>query len=129
MTDRITAVDWGNILRLLMLTMLSDGRIYEREADSFVDASVKLRGEVIVRGMQTRSMTMEWYIEHRRELIDMQSGETFESDLLNLIDSLEGVPDKKPLIRAMKNLSRPEFGRRDCMDSVIGKSRNRWALG
>ena len=69
-----------------MLTMLSDGRMYEREADSFVDATFDLRANMKVRGIQTRQMTMDWYIQHRKELIDIQTGATFESDLLELIE-------------------------------------------
>ena len=39
MVHSVTTVDWQNILKLLMLTMLSDGRVYEREVDIFVNAS------------------------------------------------------------------------------------------
>lgn len=126
MVDRVKTSDWDNILKLLMLTMLADGRVYEREVDSFVNASSGLRSEMNVTGMQTPRMSMEWYIEHRSELVDMQSGETFETDLLKLIDSLEIIPDKKALIKSMKNLARPELGRSGCTEGIIATSRQRW---
>ena len=118
--------EWDNILKLLVLTMLSDGRNYEREVDSFVNTLVGLRGDVRATGVQTPRMSMEWYIRHRSELIDMKSGETFEDDLLALIDSLDSIPDKKPLIRSMKNLARPELGRSSCKEGIIATSRQRW---
>lgn len=126
MDNIVQRTDWDNILKLLMLTMLSNGRVYEREVDTFVNASTGLRSQMQVMGMQTPHMCMKWYIEHRSELVDMQSGETFEDDLLALIDSLDTIPDKKPLIRAMKNLARPELGRRTSTEGIIAKSRERW---
>lgn len=122
----VKRTDWDNILKLLMLTMLSDGRVYEREVDTFVNASAGLRSQMHVSGMQTPHMCMKWYIQHRSELVDMQSGETFESDLLALIDSLDSIPDKKHLLRSMKNLARPELGRSGASEGIIAKSRERW---
>jgi len=63
MTHVVNATDWQNILKLLMLTMLSDGRSYEREADSFVNASLNLCSNMQVRGIHTRQMSMDWYIQ------------------------------------------------------------------
>jgi hypothetical protein len=71
MSDFVKAADWQNILKLLMLTLLSDGRYYERQADAFVVASVKLRSKMLVRGIQTPQMTMDWYIRNRQELVDV----------------------------------------------------------
>ena len=123
----VKAEDWDNILKLLMLTMLADGRMYEREVDTFVNTSMALRTQMRVSGMmQTRRMNMDWYIQHRKELNDMQTGETFEADLLNLIESLDTLPDKKPLLRSLKNLARPELGRNGCTEGIIAKSRERW---
>ena len=73
MVHSVTTVDWQNILKLLMLTMLSDGRVYEREADTFVNASLNLRANMVVSCIQTRQMTMAWYIRHRKELVDIQT--------------------------------------------------------
>ena len=127
MSETVKPADWQNILKLIMLTILSDGRAFEREADSFVDASVDLRTDMNVRGIQTRQMTMDWYIQHRKELIDIQTGETFETVLLELIDSLDGIPNKKPLIRTLKNLSKREVDRDEKIPAIIETSRERWA--
>ena len=51
MVHSVTTVDWQNILKLLMLTMLSDGRVYEREVDTFVNASLNLRANMDVSGI------------------------------------------------------------------------------
>ncbi len=126
MVDLVKRSDWDNILKLLVLTMLSDGRVYEREVDTFVNNSMTLRSQMGVPGMQTRRMSMDWYIEHRNELKDIQTGETFEDDLLKLIDSLGFLPDKKPLLRCLKNLARPELGRTGCTEGIIATSRKRW---
>ena len=122
MSHSVNSADWQNILKLLMLTMLADGRAYERQADTFVDASFTLRSNMNVRGVQTRKMTMDWYIRNRQEIVDIQTGETFEQDLLALIDSLSAIPDKKPLIRALKNMAK-----RDDDAGIVSKSRERWA--
>jgi len=127
MSDTVKPADWQNILKLIMLTILSDGRAFEREADSFVDASVDLRADMNVRGIQTRQMTMDWYIQHRKELIDVQTGETFETVLLELIDSLDGIPNKKPLLRTLKNLSKREVDRDERSPAIIETSKERWA--
>jgi len=126
MVHLVTTVDWQNILKLLMLTMLSDGRVYEREADTFVNASINLRSNMDVRGFQTRQMTMDWYIRHRKELIDMQTGETFESDLLALIDSLDTLPNKKPLLRTLKNLAKRDSERTQSNLGIVATSKERW---
>ena len=126
MVHAVTTVDWQNILKLLMLTMLSDGRVYEREADAFINASLNLRSNMDVTGFQTRQMTMDWYIRHRRELIDIQTGETFESDLLAVIDSLDTLPNKKPLLRTLKNLSVREGERTQPDISVVSTLKERW---
>ena len=118
----VNAIDWQNILKLLMLTMLADGRAYERQADTFVDASSVLRSNMKVRGVQTRQMTMDWYIRNRQEIVDIHTGETFENDLLALIDSLETIPDKKPILRALKNLAT-----REDRAGIISMSKERWA--
>ena len=127
MTESVKPMDWQNILKLIMLTMLSDGRVYEREADSFVEASVTLRSNMKVRGIQTRQMTMDWYIRNRKELIDIQTGETFEGVLLELIDSLVNIPNKKPLLRTLKNLSKRDIDRDDDAPGIIAASKERWA--
>jgi len=126
MVHSVNTIDWQNILKLLMLTMLSDGRSYERQADSFVNASLDLHANMAVRGIQTRQMTMEWYIQNRNELIEVQTGETFEHDLLNLIDSLETIPDKKPLLRTLKNLAQRDSERKGTNLSVVATSKERW---
>ena len=122
MTHAVNSADWQNILKLLMLTMLADGRAYERQADTFVDASFNLRSNMKVRGVQTRKMTMDWYIRNRQELVDIQTGETFEDDVMALIDSLDTLPDKKPLIRALKNMAKRDDG-----TGIVSKSKERWA--
>lgn len=126
MVDVVKTSDWDNILKLLMLTMLSDGRTYEREVDTFINTSLDLRSQMHVAGIKTRRMSMDWYLEHRDELKDIQTGETFQSDLLKLIDSLESLPDKKPLLRCLKNIARPELGRKGCTEGIIATSRERW---
>ena len=127
MGKAIRPADWQNVLKLLMLTMLADGRSYERQVDSFVNASVNLRSNMSVRGIQTREMTMNWYIQHLDELVDIHTGETFEKDLLSLIDSLETLPNKRPLIQTLKNLAKRDSERRDFELSVVAKSKERWA--
>lgn len=127
MTKAVNTLDWQNILKLLMLTMLADGRVYERQADTFVDASVNLRANMKVRGIQTRQMTMDWYIQNQKDLIDVRTGETFESDILELIGSLDTLPNKKPLIRTIKNLSKREFGNLKSEFGVLSKTQERWA--
>jgi len=126
MVHSVTTVDWQNILKLLMLTMLSDGRVYEREVDTFVNASLNLRANMDVNGIQTRQMTMDWYIRHRKELVDIQTGETFESDLLALIDSLDTLPNKKPLLRTLKNLARRDSERKESDIGIVSTSKERW---
>ena len=126
MVHSVTTVDWQNILKLLMLTMLSDGRVYEREVDIFVNASLNLRSNMDVNGIQTRQMTMDWYIRHRKELVDIQAGETFESDLLALIDSLDTLPNKKPLLRTLKNLARRDSERKESDIGIVSTSKERW---
>ena len=126
MVHSVKTVDWQNILKLLMLTMLSDGRVYEREVDTFVNASLNLRANMDVNGIQTRQMTMDWYIRHRKELVDIQTGETFESDLLALIDSLDTLPNKKPLLRTLKNLARRDSERKESDIGIVSTSKERW---
>jgi len=127
MAETVNSKEWQNVLKLLMLTMLSDGRNYERQVDTFVNASIDLRQNLNVRGVQTRQMTMDWYIRNRDQLVDIQTGETFENDLLALIDSLETLPNKKPLIRALKNISRRESELTDKDMGIVSMSRERWA--
>ena len=127
MVETVSKVDWENILKLLMLTMLSDGREYERHAATFVSASINLRANLNVRGFQTRQMTMDWYIRHRKELTEIHTGETFENDLLALIDSLDSIPNKKPLLRTLKNLAKRDSERRPSEMSVVATSKARWA--
>lgn len=126
MVHSVTTVDWQNILKLLMLTMLSDGRVYEREVDIFVNASLNLRSNMDVNGIQTRQMTMDWYIRHRKELVDIQTGETFESDLLAPIDSPDTLPNKKPLLRTLKNLARRDSERKESDIGIVSTSKERW---
>jgi len=122
MSYSVNSADWQNVLKLLMLTMLADGRAYERQADTFVDATIVLRSNMKVRGVQTRKMTLDWYIRNRQDLVDIQTGETFEEDLIALIDSLDSIPDKKPLIRALRNLAK-----RDDKAAIVAKSKERWS--
>ena len=127
MSNSITNMDWQNILKLLMLTMLSDGRAYERQADTFVNASLELRSRLKVKGIHTRQMTMDWYIRNRKDLVDIQTGETFENDLLQLIESLDTIPDKKPLLRTLKNLAKSDRDRQAADSSILSASKARWA--
>lgn len=127
MSNSITNIDWQNILKLLMLTMLSDGRAYERQADTFVNASLELRSRLKVKGIHTRQMTMDWYIRNRKDLVDIQTGETFENDLLQLIESLDTIPDKKPLLRTLKNLAKSDRDRQAADSNILSASKARWA--
>lgn len=127
MSHIVKPADWQNVLKLLMLTMLSDGRSYERQVDTFVNASVELRANMNVRGVQTRQMTLDWYIQNRADIVDIQTGETFENDLIALIDSLHALPNKKHLIRTLKNLSKRESERKNAEPGIVSISRERWA--
>ena len=127
MSNSITNMDWQNILKLLMLTMLSDGRAYERQADTFVNASLELRSRLKVKGIHTRQMTMDWYIRNRKDLVDIQTGETFENDLLQLIENLDTIPDKKPLLRTLKNLAKSDRDRQAADSNILSASKARWA--
>jgi hypothetical protein len=127
MSEVVKAAQWQNVLKLLMLTMLSDGRSYERQVDTFVNASIELRSNMVVRGVQTRQMTLDWYIKNRQEIVDIQTGETFENDLLTLIDSLDTIPNKKPLLRALKNLSKRESELNSHDIGIVNLSKERWA--
>ena len=127
MSNSINNMDWQNILKLLMLTMLSDGRAYERQADTFVNASLELRSRLKVKGIHTRQMTMDWYIRNRKDLVDIQTGETFENDLLQLIESLDTIPDKKPLLRTLKNLAKSDRDRQAADSNILSASKARWA--
>jgi len=127
MSQAVKSAEWQNVLKLLMLTMLSDGRAYERQVDTFVNASIELRSNMVVRGVQTRQMTLDWYIQNRQDIVDIQTGETFENDLLALIDSLDTIPNKKPLIRALKNLSVRESERKNSNPGIVAISKERWA--
>jgi len=89
-------------------------------------ASLNLRANMNVGRIQTRQMTMDWYIRHRKELVDMQTGETFESDLLALIDSLDTLPNKKPLLRTLKNLARRDSERKESDIGIVSTSKERW---
>ena len=126
MHDLVSRPQWDNILKLLVLTMLADGRAYEREVDSFLSASRALRKDLPVAGIHTDQRSIQWYIKNKSDLIEIKSGQTFETDLLEIIDSLKSIPNKKPLIRAMKNLALPEKGRDEYVDGVVSKSRKRW---
>ena len=126
MHDLISRPQWDNILKLLVLTMLADGRAYEREVDSFLSASRTLRKDLPVAGIHTDQRSIQWYIKNKSDLIEIKSGQTFETDLLEIIDSLKSIPNKKPLIRAMKNLALPEKGRDEYVDGIVSKSRKRW---
>lgn len=126
MHDLVSRPQWDNILKLLVLTMLADGRAYEREVDSFLSASRTLRKDLPVAGIHTDQRSIQWYIKNKSDLIEIKSGQTFETDLLEIIDSLKSIPNKKPLIRAMKNLALPEKGRDEYVDGVVSKSRKRW---
>ena len=128
MSNAITNADWQNVLKLLMLTMLSDGRAYERQADTFVNTSLDLRTKLGVKGIHTRQMTMDWYIRNRTELVDIRTGETFENDLLALIDSLDTLPNKKPLLKALKNLTKLDETRSKKKITIAEASRERWAV-
>lgn len=126
MTQAVKSAEWQNVLKLMMLTMLSDGRAYERQVDTFVNASIELRSNMTVRGVQTRQMTLDWYIRNRQDIVDIQTGATFEQDLLDLIDSLDTIPNKKPLLRALKNLSVRESERKSHMPGIVTISKERW---
>ena len=126
MRDLVSRQQWDNILKLLVLTMLSDGRNYEREVDSFVDTARTLRQNMPVAGILNDHMNIQWYIRNKSELIDIHSGNSFEADLLEIIDSLDSLPNKKPLLKAMKNLSKPEVARSKDAAGVVGLSRQKW---
>ena len=129
MRNLVSGKQWDNILRLLVLTMLADGRSYEREVDSFLTASRNLRENLSVAGIQTDQKNIQWYIRNKSVLVEIHSGKTFETDLHEIIDSLDSldsIPNKKPLLKAMKNLSLPEIVRGSHPDALFSKSLERW---
>jgi len=88
---------------------------------------LRLRSRLKVKGIHTRQMTMDWYIRNRKDLVDIQTGETFENDLLQLIESLDTIPDKKPLLRTLKNLAKSDRDRQAADSNILSASKARWA--
>lgn len=124
----MSTTDWDNILKLLMLTLLSEGREYERQVDTFVGAAMKVHHNLEQSSFMSERRSIEWYISHCEELKDVVSGNSCAKDLNEVIKNLQSFPDKKPLLRAIRGIVRDCRNGGERASDILKKSKDQWGV-
>ena len=97
----IGASQWSNILKLVGLMAVANGRFVQDDMEAFKDAMMELRAVVDPTLVMTRRMAQDWMVIHKDELTAVVDGLEYDSELIAIFKEIRNFPYKLDVVTAM----------------------------
>lgn len=119
---------WNDVLHLLGMMILIDGKIYEEEVDAFTDAAISLRDIVDPNLMLTRHMAKDWFAGHRDRIINSIRPSCYESTIARTLKRLDDVDNKKDMIFALLKVAISDGYKHPSEERLLNSACETWGI-
>lgn len=119
---------WNDVLRLLCMMILIDGKVYEEEVEAFKDAAMTLRDMVDPHLMLTRHMAEDWFHLHRDDLSIGVSSVFMDTTIAKALNGLNEVEDKKGVIFALLKVAMSDGRKHPAEEKLLNSACEMWGL-
>ena len=127
--QQITGALWDDVLLLLAVMMLADGRVVEAERDAFARAVESLRERLEPdEAALPAGAVAAWYGAHAHRARDLALREDFDMAVLPLLGRLRGLADTQALLDALGRVADADLHRAPCERDVITLASAYWGL-
>ena len=117
---------WTDILNILCLTILVDGKVYKEEVDAFLRVSRQMNNKISEGMMLTDKMLVDWFSVHKDQLAaDLNANARGKF----LTDHFCRVDDPKitgPLLECMLAISRSDQDFHNLEVSMVERAAKIW---
>jgi len=105
MSNHIRDLDWSDVLTLLSMMVLADGKVYQEEMEAFKKAAIELRDMICPQVMLTEQMAFDWFTWHREDILLRMSTFNYPTSVTETLENLSVLPDKKMFLMALLKIS------------------------
>lgn len=119
---------WSDVLRLLCMMILIDGKVYEEELEEFKKAAIALRDIVDPNLMLTGHMAEDWFELNRDEIAIGVTTVFYESNVIKTLRNLDEVEDKKGLIFALLKVAMSDGRKHPAEEKLLHSACETWGL-
>jgi uncharacterized tellurite resistance protein B-like protein len=119
---------WNEVLRLLSMMILIDGKVFEEEIEAFKDAAIALRDMVDPSLVLTRHMAGDWFTQHRDEIAIGVSHVFYESTVSKTLERLNDIEDKKGLLVALLKVAMSDGVKHPAEEKLFNSACETWGL-
>ena len=95
-------------LSLLAATIFADHRVYSSEITVFVRAASRLDVIHKARPNLSEAKLLVWYEENKEHIKGKMTAPYFKDWFYDILEKLSDVEDKRPILAAMKDISRAD---------------------
>jgi uncharacterized tellurite resistance protein B-like protein len=118
---------WEDLLRLMSLMVIADGRVLEEEIRVFVFRMMELRRKLAPDLMFSEGLVRDWFAAHREEISEHTDAER----TVYLMSALSGLDDfdrHKMLVESINAVARADGHRHDREMEIISTAAERWDI-
>ena len=118
---------WTELLRLMSLMVIADGRVLEEEIRVFVFRMTELRRKLAPEMMFSEGLVRDWFSAQREE-IARDHAEDREGYLENILSGLDDFDRHQVLVDAINAVARADGFRHDAEMAIITAAAERWGV-
>ena len=119
---------WNEILRMLCMMVLADGKVYKEEVDTFVEAGMALRDELTPDMLLTRKMVLDWFVLHRAEISAGMDEFAYDNTLSSVLENLQDLADKRGVLAAMRKIALSDGFHHTSEKDLLQIAANTWSV-
>ena len=120
---------WTDILSLLSLMILADGRVYKEEVDTFKSAVVTLRDKLSVQTMLTEHMALEWFVVHKDEFLRLIGQGFLDAKVAELVGKLDYVDGKEHIADVLIQIALSDGHEHSAETKLLLQALKGWNVG
>lgn len=102
---RLPVARWDNIMTLLGLMVVANGRVTEEEVNEFVDSMMELRVVIDPKVSLTRHFAMDWLKLNKDHLSAIIDGLEYDREIIAILSDIRSLPYKLDIITAMVRIA------------------------
>jgi len=119
---------WNDVLRLLCMMILIDGKVYEEELEAFKDAALTLRDMVDPKLMLTGHMAEDWFELNRDDIAISIQSVFYDGSVAKALKNLDAIENKKSLIFALLKVAMSDGRKHPAEEKLLNSACETWGL-
>ena len=119
---------WNDVLHLLAMMILIDGKVYEEELEAFTEAAISLRDKVDPKLMLTGHMAKDWFAGHREDILNDIRPSCYDRTIKRSLKRLDEVENKKDLIIALLKVAMSDGQKHPSEEKLLNSACETWGL-